>query len=162
MTRRYSIGKFRLDVHERRLNLGEQQIHLEPKAFDLLCHLVEHAGTLVGKDELVAAVWNNTIVSDNSITRCVHQVRAALADDVDLPRYIETIPGSGYRFIAEVSEIDASGSPIAAKARQAPHQRPFKLAIAVFAVLAAILLITRFLAEETPRSIALQYFRSRT
>ena len=99
----YVFEQFRLDRGERRLFRDGDPVPLEPKSFDLLSFLVEHPGRLVTKQELVDAVWSRASVSDNSLTRCVHQVRSALRDHADRPKFIETVPGSGYRFIAKVT-----------------------------------------------------------
>jgi DNA-binding winged helix-turn-helix (wHTH) protein/TolB-like protein/tetratricopeptide (TPR) repeat protein len=98
----YLFGDFRLQIDERRLFRGDELVQLEPKAFDLLACLVAHAGQLVDKQKLVDEVWGRAAVTDNSITRCIHQVRAGLGDQADTPAFIETVTGSGYRFIAPV------------------------------------------------------------
>lgn len=74
----------------------------------MLRYLVENGGQLVTKQDLVDAVWSRVAVTDNSLTRCIHQVRHALDDDAEQPLFIETVPGSGYRFIAAVGS-DADG-----------------------------------------------------
>lgn len=102
---RYRFHPFCLDPQDRRITRGTDVVHLEPKSFDVLRYLVENAGHLVQKQELVDQVWSPAVVSDNSITRCIHQVRAALGDDAERPQFIETVPGSGYCFIASV-EVD--------------------------------------------------------
>ncbi|MEJ2088357.1 MAG: transcriptional regulator, partial [Gammaproteobacteria bacterium] len=96
----YLFGDFRLQIDERRLFRGDELVQLEPKAFVLLACLVAHAGQLVDKEKLVDEVWGRAAVTDNSITRCIHQVRAGLGDQADTPAFIETVTGSGYRFIA--------------------------------------------------------------
>ena len=69
----YAFGGFRLQAGERRLLRDDVIVPLEPKAFDLLTFLVSHAGTLISKQEIVDAVWSRAEVTDNSLTRCVHQ-----------------------------------------------------------------------------------------
>ena len=109
----YTFGDFRLHAGERRLSRADQVVHLEPKALDLLLYLVAHAGRLVPKKELVDAVWPNVVVTENSLTRCVHQVRTALGDNPDSPTYIETVTGSGYRFVASVVPGESTQSAVA-------------------------------------------------
>ena len=87
---------------------GRQAVALKPKAFDVLAHLVRNAGRLVTQDELIEAVWPDTIVGDSSLKSCVRQVRRALGDRVRKPQFIETVHRRGYRFIAPVG---AGGSP---------------------------------------------------
>lgn len=121
MAAQFKFGPFHLDERERRLTRRGAPVRLEPKAFDLLCHLLRHAGHLVGKQELVEAVWPGLVVTDNSVTRCVHQVRAALGDHVDSPSYVETVPGAGYRFIAPVEEVVGESSGGGPLPRRAAH-----------------------------------------
>jgi DNA-binding winged helix-turn-helix (wHTH) protein len=73
-------------------------IDLEPKVFDVLVFLITHRERLVTKDELLDAVWRDTFVTPNALTRAVGQLRKALGDDAGTPRYIETVAKRGYRF----------------------------------------------------------------
>ena len=86
---------------------------LEPKSIRVLHYLVENRGRLVGKDELIQAVWGETFVTDNALTRVIAQLRKALGDSAKQARYIETVPTQGYRFIAAVEEVEAPPAPIA-------------------------------------------------
>ena len=106
MANQYAFNSFQLDKRERQLSRDGEVIHLQPKSFDVLRHLLEHAGNLVEKQELMDGVWGETVVTENSLTRCIRQIRAALEDNADLPAYIETVSGSGYRFIAPVTSLD--------------------------------------------------------
>ena len=109
---RFRFNGFLLDVANRRLLSGDDFVHLEPKSFDVLQFLVEHADHLVTKEQIVEAVWAHAFVSDNSLTRCIHQIRGALEDDADDPRFIETVAGSGYRFVAAVEAVaDQADTP---------------------------------------------------
>jgi TolB-like protein/Tfp pilus assembly protein PilF len=76
---------------------------LEPRAFDLLVYLIEHQGRVVEKQELFEQVWKQSLVTDSALTQEIKQIRRAIGDDANAPRYIETIPKRGYRFIAEVN-----------------------------------------------------------
>src|SRR5262245_15102662 len=87
---------------------GGQEVALEPKAFDVLRFLVEHRDRLVTKDELLDGVWRDTFVTPNALTRAIAQLRKALGDDADQPRYIETVAKRGYRFVAPVTVGDSS------------------------------------------------------
>jgi len=99
----FCFGPFRLDPPNATLSRGPQAIALKPKVFDVLAYLVRHAGRLVSQDELLNAVWPDTIVGDSSLKSCVRQIRRALGDRVREPRYVETVHRRGYRFIAPVS-----------------------------------------------------------
>src|SRR5262245_38293149 len=104
----FCFGPFRLDLPNARLTRSRQAIALQPKAFDVLAYLVRHAGRLVAQDDLIAAVWPDTIVGDSSLKSCIRQIRRALGDRVRNPQYIETAHRRGYRFVAPVA---ASASP---------------------------------------------------
>jgi len=107
VAKQYEFVPYLLNARERQLTRAGQLIHLQPKAFDVLLYLLEHAGNLVGKQEVLDAVWKDRFVTENSLTVCIRQIRIALEDNADAPQYIETIPVSGYRFIAEVTSLDS-------------------------------------------------------
>jgi DNA-binding winged helix-turn-helix (wHTH) protein len=97
----FGFEGFTLDL-TRGCLLGEAgEIELRPKSFELLRYLIENAGRLIPKDELVTAVWPNVIVSDDSLAQCVSDLRSALNDSER--RIIKTVPRRGYLFAAEVS-----------------------------------------------------------
>jgi DNA-binding winged helix-turn-helix (wHTH) protein/Tol biopolymer transport system component len=97
-----------VEVREREFLLikAGEQIAVEPKAFRVLLFLLQNPGRLVTKDEIVASVWNDSAVSDNSLTRCIAQLRRVLGDDTRQPVYILTVPTIGYRFLCEVSAAE--------------------------------------------------------
>jgi Tol biopolymer transport system component/DNA-binding winged helix-turn-helix (wHTH) protein len=105
---RVRFGDIVLDRRAFRVTRGGRDLGLEPKAVDVLCHLTERPGELVTKQELIAAVWKGTAVTDNALTRVIAQLRKALGDEARDARYIETIPTRGYRFIAALDDPDAS------------------------------------------------------
>src|SRR5688500_20317530 len=79
----------------------------------VLHYLVENRGRLVSKEELIQAVWGETFVTDNALTRVIAQLRKALGDSAKQARYIETVPTQGYRFIAAVEEVEAPQAAVA-------------------------------------------------
>jgi TolB-like protein/tetratricopeptide (TPR) repeat protein len=97
----YCFEGFSLDLRRGVLCRGDHEIDLRPKGFELLHYLVENAGRLVPKDELIEAVWPNVVVTDESLTRCVSDVRQALRDGEQ--RIIKTVPRRGYLLAASVS-----------------------------------------------------------
>jgi class 3 adenylate cyclase/predicted ATPase len=99
---------YTLDLRRGCLRAADREIELRPKSFAVLRYLVENAGRLVSKDELVKAVWPNVIVTDDSLARCVSDVRQAL-NDAD-QRIIKTVPRRGYLLAVVVSEPAQSGS----------------------------------------------------
>jgi eukaryotic-like serine/threonine-protein kinase len=113
---------------ELRVIRSGEPLAIEPKAFRVLIYLLRHAGRLVPKEELLTAVWGDTAVTDNSLTRAIALLRRLLEDDPHQPRFIETVSTAGYRFIcpveAEAPEVSASslGAPIMTKAEVAESQ----------------------------------------
>ncbi|MGC1577806.1 MAG: winged helix-turn-helix domain-containing protein [Beijerinckiaceae bacterium] len=106
----YSFEGYTLDLRRGCLRGTAHEIELRPKSFEVLRHLVENAGRLVSKDELAKAVWRNVVVTDQSLTRCLSDIRLALGDSEQ--RIIKTVPRRGYLFVAEVSPRGAdSASP---------------------------------------------------
>jgi DNA-binding winged helix-turn-helix (wHTH) protein len=117
------FAPFRLDAVNqclwRRSDSGqEERILLTPKAFAILNHLVEHAGRLVTHDELLEAVWPNTVVEPQSVKKHILDVRSVLGDRPKNSLFIETVTRRGYRFIAPVSEFIAPSPLLPAKAAQ--------------------------------------------
>ena len=96
------FGSCRLDVKQVQVWRDHHEVKLTGKAFAVLCYFVDHPGQLVTKDDLFAAAWPETIISDATLASCIQEVRQALGDDAKQPRYIETVHRRGFRFIAEV------------------------------------------------------------
>jgi DNA-binding winged helix-turn-helix (wHTH) protein/TolB-like protein/Flp pilus assembly protein TadD len=80
------------------------QLSLTPRAFDVLVYLMTHTGRVIEKRELFDEVWRGTVVGDNALTKIIKEIRHALDDDADSPKYIETVPRRGYRFIGELKQ----------------------------------------------------------
>jgi len=118
------FGPFELDAARGELRKGGIPLKLHPQPFRVLSLLVENPGKLITREELQHSLWNgNTFVDfDGGINFCVRQIRSTLADDAEKPRYIETIPRRGYRFIAPVevapANARAASSPAAAPAAE--------------------------------------------
>jgi serine/threonine protein kinase len=100
----YSFGPFRLDTGECLLNLDGKPVPLAPKAFEALLMLVENAGHLVDKDDLMRRLWPRTFVEEANVAKYVSLLRNILSEATNGREYIETIPKRGYRFIVEVRE----------------------------------------------------------
>jgi Tol biopolymer transport system component/DNA-binding winged helix-turn-helix (wHTH) protein len=109
-TLQYRFDDVEIDVQNVRVTVGSEVRPLEPKSFRLLLFLVENAGRAVSKDEIMQAVWPDAFVSDNSLARAITQIRKALGDDPKSPRYVETVPTIGYRFVGNPVG-DAVGVP---------------------------------------------------
>ena len=103
-SRFYEFGPFRLDARMRVLWRGEEYVPLTPKAFDVLCTLVQNRGQVIGKEQLLQAVWPDSYVEESNLTQTVFMLRKALGETPD-QRYILTVQGKGYRFAADVVEV---------------------------------------------------------
>lgn len=141
----YRFGEFSVDVAERTLTRDGARVSLAPKTFDLLVHLVTHPGTLLTKQALLDAIWGSVIVTENSLTQAIHQLRTALGDTAEEPRYVETVPRSGYRFVARVEPAGGAGTneaavvPVAAPASPRAVAPPRRVWPAVAAAIAVVL-----------------------
>ena len=98
----YEFGPFVMDVRSRILLKDGATVRLTPKAFDTLFVLVQHASQVVQKEQLLKEVWPDIFVDEGSLSHNIHGLRKALGDDSSEPRYIETVPKRGYRFVAPV------------------------------------------------------------
>ena len=117
---RFMFGAFQLDLRDERLWCGPHVVHLPPKAFAVLACLVTQAGQLVTKDALLAAVWPDAVVSEDVITVAMRQLRRVLGDQTRTPRFIETVHGRGYRFLAPVSATTPPARPAMREASTRP------------------------------------------
>lgn len=104
----YRFGSFELNTSAYQLTDGEQVLTVPPKVIDLLVLLVSQPSALVTKDAILARLWPDIAVTDNAITQVVSELRQALKDDAAAPRYVQTVPRRGYRFIADVEVLDGS------------------------------------------------------
>jgi len=116
---------FVLDVARRSLRRADREVALRPRSFDVLAYLAGAAGRVVGKDELLAALWPGVVVTEDSLTRCISDIRQALGDDDQ--HVIKTLPRRGYCFVAALGEVEPRrvdngaglASPVAAGAKAA-------------------------------------------
>src|SRR6476620_5568140 len=92
----FQFGEYTLDLAQGCLRTAGREVDLRPKSFEVLRCLVENAGRLVIKDELIKAVWPNVIVTDESLARCISEVRQAIADSNQ--KIISAVPRRGFRF----------------------------------------------------------------
>jgi DNA-binding winged helix-turn-helix (wHTH) protein len=106
----YDFGVFHLDATEHLLLREGRPVPLPPKAFDLLVTLVEHAGHLREKKELMDALWPGTFVEEVNLAYTVSALRKALGDTREKPEFIETVPTKGYRFVCAVRSPAGTGS----------------------------------------------------
>src|SRR6266853_1573134 len=120
----YEFGQFTLVRTEKRLLCDGKAIPLAPKVFDTLVLLVENPGRLIQKDELLEALWPDTVVEEVALAHNVSQLRKALGDRAEEPRFIETVPKRGYRFIAPVRVVSEPAARRASPPRVARPRQP--------------------------------------
>jgi TolB-like protein/DNA-binding winged helix-turn-helix (wHTH) protein/predicted Zn-dependent protease len=117
-----SFGPYRLDMEKVRLWCDTQPVRLTPKAFQVLCYIVERPGQLVTKEELFRVVWADTVVGDAALTMCIQEIRKALQDNAKSPQYLETVHRQGFRFIAEVVSSQEEEENQKAKVEEAEQE----------------------------------------
>ena len=120
-----TCGLLRIDLTNQRLWREEEEVRLTPKALAVLMVLLEQAGHVVTKAELLHKAWPGTIVTEAALTVCIRELRQALGDDARTPQYIETVHRRGYRFIGQVvsgqhSVVSSHSSPAPSTQRPAP------------------------------------------
>jgi DNA-binding winged helix-turn-helix (wHTH) protein/TolB-like protein len=108
----YEFGPFRLDPFKRLLVKDGQAVALTSKAFDMLLALVESRGRVLEKDELLERVWPGTVVEEKNLTVNISTLRKALGETPNEHSYIVTVPGRGYRFVANVREVAGEPDPV--------------------------------------------------
>jgi Tol biopolymer transport system component/DNA-binding winged helix-turn-helix (wHTH) protein len=99
----FYIGRWLIQPQAGRIIHGDRRVRVEPKVMDVLVFLAAHAGEVLSKERIIRAVWPDTFVTDEVLTRAVFELRKIFGDDPRKPRVIETIPRKGYRLIAPVS-----------------------------------------------------------
>ncbi len=104
---RTRFGPFTLDPETRQLIRGDADVHLSPKAFDLLCTLVDSRPRVVEKADLHARIWPDTHVVDANLNILIGEIRRALGDSVQRPEFIRTVHGVGYAFCGTAAEVSA-------------------------------------------------------
>lgn len=110
----YRFNNYELDPSRRELRQDETVVHMEPQVFDVLLRLIEDAGTLLTKEQLMDDVWGNRFVSASALTSRIKSARAATGDDGKAQKVIRTVHGRGFMFVADLDERPASkaGRPI--------------------------------------------------
>jgi TolB-like protein len=118
---------------------GGRAVKITPRAFEVLLYLIRQPGRVVGKQELFEQVWKEAYVSDNALTRMIKEIRHVIGDDANAPRYIETVPKRGYRFIGAVQETTTERALPATSAQNGdnPTNRLTRVAVLPFQTLGA-------------------------
>ncbi len=162
----YEFGPFRVDPLKRRLLRDGESIRLTPKAFDLLLVLVEESGRTVEKDELMERVWPDTAVEENNLNQNITALRKSLGDSRQESQYIATIPGVGYRFVADVRKIEPDGF-LTQRRKEAKEDKEsrsffaplrekiFRYALLILAPLTLAALVYAFYMREKPSPLGI-------
>ena len=103
----YIFGDYLVDVDARKLSRGGKSVSLPSRVYDVLVYLIENRDRPVQKDEIITTIWNEVVVTDDSLIHAISVLRRSLADERHNPKYIETIPRRGYRFIGEIRTVPA-------------------------------------------------------
>lgn len=153
-TNDFEFGEFLLDTKEKVLFREGKPVPVTPKTFQLLSALVENHGRLVEKEELMKMVWADSFVEAGNLSFTMRLLRKALGDDTQNPRFIETVPRRGYRFIAEVrvaAKENASHDDLPAPVDRPVEEKPRppgsglnKALLPVFALLFAGVILIGF------------------
>jgi TolB-like protein/DNA-binding winged helix-turn-helix (wHTH) protein/Tfp pilus assembly protein PilF len=124
---RFAEG-YELDLRPRRLRRGSRVLRLERIPLEILILLLEHRGEIVTRDQIVSRVWGQGVFldTDNSIRGAIRKLRQVLKDDAKTPRFIQTVTGQGYRFVATIigPEREHRADPFGAQAAAAPEAMP--------------------------------------
>ncbi|MEL6869142.1 MAG: winged helix-turn-helix domain-containing protein [Pseudomonadota bacterium] len=131
MAAKYQFGAYVLDVDRAELCRSGKPVSLRPKSFDVLRYLVEHQGRIVTKEQLLKAVWNTSVVSDDSIARCLADIRKAIQDTEHTK--IKTVPRRGYTFELPVEEATAD--------EQARPVRRLQRSVVIATAIAGVLIV---------------------
>lgn len=104
----YRVDHIEVDSTKACLRAHGQEVHLKPKTFRILLHLIVHHDRLVAKEEIMDLFWKDTAVTDDALTQCIGELRRALGDNSRNPTYLKTVPRMGYRFVGSVVELEAA------------------------------------------------------
>jgi TolB-like protein/DNA-binding winged helix-turn-helix (wHTH) protein/Flp pilus assembly protein TadD len=109
----YEFGEFRLDALRRVLSsrVGAEPVQVTGKVFDTLLYFVERAGQVLDKRTLMSAIWPDVVVEEGNLTQTIHTLRRVLGERPDEHRFIVTVPGRGYRFVADVTTTTLQEEP---------------------------------------------------
>jgi DNA-binding winged helix-turn-helix (wHTH) protein len=108
---RARFGPFTIDSETRQLLRAGTEVHLSPKAFDLLCTLIESRPKVVEKETLHARIWPDTYVVDANLNVLVSEIRRAIGDNTQQPEFVRTVHGIGYAFCGAAVQVEAAAAP---------------------------------------------------
>lgn len=168
----YSFGTFAFDDAALELTREGRRVHLEPQPARALARLLAASGALVTRDEMREAIWGGDthVDYDRGLAYCVGQVRTALGDRSDNPRFVQTLPKRGFRFIAPMATVgpdgaattSATGAPSASAAPWFPSAPRWVAALAVFGLVMAVGWRTLAPGAAAPATVAVSIFDNET
>jgi len=171
-TTNYAFNGFRVDTSKRLVyDENGEPLPLKAKSFETLLYLIQNSGRVIERDELLSSLWPDTIVEENNLTQHISALRRVLGEKPDEHRYIATIPGRGYKFVAEVSRQGTdvnNGSVIRGEKAAATDRRPgFGRPILIVSGVLVLLVVlgssyfywTRGTKNDVPQSIAVLPFK---
>jgi TolB-like protein/DNA-binding winged helix-turn-helix (wHTH) protein len=162
-TRRFADVVVELDRYC--LVKGGESKKITPRAFEVLNYLIEHRERVVEKQELFEQIWKESFVGDNSLTRAIKEIRQVIGDSADAPRYIETVPKRGYRFIAEIGDapgenVEAPKIVLEERTEEPSFDRGLRLnrkvavmAIGLVSIALALILTSWWMSRKTRQSV---------
>ena len=146
----FEFSGFRLDANQRLLFDAEgEPLALTSRAFDTLLFMIEHPGELLDRETMMRSIWPGTIVEENNLSQCIVALRRTLGESPEDHKFIVTVPGRGYRFVAPVKLIsgDTEGTPTDAGAALAPETGAI-FGASRFVFVAAVLAIVALLGAS--------------
>jgi DNA-binding winged helix-turn-helix (wHTH) protein len=159
----FRVGEFLVEPQINSITGAKKTLRIEPKVMQVLVCLAEHAGEVLLKEKLIQSVWSDTFVTDDVLTRSISELRKVFEDDAKDSRFIQTIPRSGYRLIAPVSDVEVKRSedseyppavgdviPGAPAQRRLPGRRLIWIASVSVLVIAGSVLL--YLLRDTSKS----------
>lgn len=160
----YEFDNFRIEADKRLLSKSDGvPIQLTPKIFDTLLYLVRNSKKVIGKDELMAEIWKDTVVEENNLNKNISVLRRVLGENPGEHRFIVTIPGTGYKFVGDVRTINVENIPEASNntfwnnGRSYGHKFRLVLAAAAFTILPAAILTGSFFWNRRNASVSAEF-----
>lgn len=157
----YSFGDFTVDVEQKVLLRNATPLALAPKVFDTLMILLDNGGRIVEKEDLMKRLWPDTFVEESNLTFNIQQLRKSLGDNAREPKFIETVPRRGYRFIADVTRDDPVSTSVSPEAHSSTNVRavprfrtPYLLIAAVLILIVGLLVVALWSARRRNSAFA--------
>jgi len=146
----YYFDQFRLSTNTVELLFNEQVVSIDPKMFGVLCFFCQNTDRVISRDELLSEIWKDSIVSENTLNKLIASLRKSLNDDAKSPKFIQTVPKLGYRFICPVTHsenkkeptIESIPQPVSSKSQ--PNKPKNKLPLIAISLLITLIALSLF------------------